>query len=173
MSRSIQPLNLAGVIGDVLDAFTPTIKMRVVYNTDMEVKNGFEFLPSSIISPPLVELLGGEFGSFFTLIMTDPDAPNPSDPTGREYLHWLVTDIPGTKSTSFGREIIGYESPNPMVGIHRYVLTLFKQSGKGRVDLPNSRRRFKTRAFAESNGLGLPVAAIYFNAQRETAARRR
>ncbi|KAH9317143.1 hypothetical protein KI387_018912, partial [Taxus chinensis] len=125
-------------------------------------------------------------------IMTDPDAPSPSDPTGREYLHWyalhfyatsylsripmkimIVTDIPGTTSNSFGQEMVGYENPRPMIGVHRYVFTLFEQSGRGRGDPPPSRHHFNTREFAEGNGLGLPVAALYFNARRETAARGR
>ena len=27
--------------------------------------------------------------------MSDPDAPSPSNPTHREWLHWIVTNIPG------------------------------------------------------------------------------
>lgn len=26
--------------------------------------------------------------------MVDPDAPSPSEPTLREWLHWIVVDIP-------------------------------------------------------------------------------
>ena len=72
-----------------------------------------------------------------------------------------------------GKEIVGYESPKPVIGIHRYVFILFKQRGRQTVSPPASRDHFNTRRFSEENGLGLPVAAVYFNAQRETAARRR
>lgn len=72
-----------------------------------------------------------------------------------------------------GREIVGYEAPKPFIGIHRYVFVLFKQKGRQTVYAPASRDHFSTRDFSEENGLGLPVAAVYFNAQRETAARRR
>ncbi|KAG7017448.1 Protein SELF-PRUNING, partial [Cucurbita argyrosperma subsp. argyrosperma] len=41
------------------------------------------------------------------------------------------------------------------------------------VSAPSSRDHFSTRIFAAENDLGDPVAAVYFNAQRETAARRR
>nr|ANS56330.1 TFL1-like protein [Cephalotaxus sinensis] len=173
MSRLTEPMILSRVIGDVLDVFTPTIKMSVVYNANFQVKNGFELMPSTVVEPPQVEVVDGDLRSFFTLVMTDPDAPSPSDPTGREYLHWLVTDIPGTLSNSYGRAIVSYENPRPMIGIHRYVFALFKQKGKGAVESPPSRHHFNTRQFAECNGLGLPVAAVYFNCQRETAARRR
>ena len=72
-----------------------------------------------------------------------------------------------------GKEIVSYETPKPVVGIHRYVFILFKQRGRQTVRPPASRDCFNTRMFAGENGLGLPVAAVYFNAQRETAARRR
>lgn len=68
---------------------------------------------------------------------------------------------------------MGYESPKPVIGIHRYVFILFKQRGRQTVRPPVSRDYFNTRMFSHENGLGLPVAAVYFNAQRETAPRRR
>ncbi|KAF8707283.1 hypothetical protein HU200_030292 [Digitaria exilis] len=142
MSRSVEPLIVGRVIGEVLDSFNPCVKMIVTYNSNK-------------------------------LVMTDPDVPGPSDPYLREHLHWIVTDIPGTTDASFGREIISYESPRPNIGIHRLIFVLFKQKRRQTVTVPSFRDHFNTRQFAEENDLGLPVAAVYFNAQRETAARRR
>ncbi|KAK4492264.1 hypothetical protein RD792_003067, partial [Penstemon davidsonii] len=51
-------------------------------------------------------------------IMTDPDVPGPSDPYLREHLHWIVTDIPGTTDSTFGKEVVSYEMPRPKIGIH-------------------------------------------------------
>lgn len=70
--------------------------------------------------------------------------------------------------------------PRPPVGIHRYVLVVYQQ--KARVTPPAAlapgaevaaRARFSNRAFADRHDLGLPVAAMYFNAQKEPANRRR
>lgn len=73
-----------------------------------------------------------------------------------------------------GKEIVSYEIPKPNIGIHRFVFVLFKQRARDSVRAtPSSRDHFNTRSFASQNDLGLPVAAVYFNAQRETAARRR
>lgn len=73
-----------------------------------------------------------------------------------------------------GTEIVSYEIPRPNIGIHRFVYVLYKQSGRQTVNhLPSTRDNFKARRFAAQNNLGLPVAAVFFNAQRETAARRR
>ncbi|KMZ72391.1 Terminal flower 1-like protein [Zostera marina] len=111
--------------------------------------------------------------SFYTLIMTDPDVPGPSDPYLREHVHWIVTDIPGTTDASFGREVVPYESPRPNIGIHRFVFVLFQQKKRQAVNGLTSRDRFRVRQFAEDKNLGLPIACVYFNAQRETAARSR
>lgn len=72
-----------------------------------------------------------------------------------------------------GREVVSYEIPRPNIGIHRFVFVLFKQKRRQSVTPPSARDHFNTRSFAAENDLGLPVAAVYFNAQRETAARRR
>ncbi|CAL4982398.1 unnamed protein product [Urochloa decumbens] len=166
MSRSVEPLIVGRVIGEVLDSFNPCVKMIVTYNSNKLVFNGHEIYPSAVVSKPRVEVQGGDLQSFFTLVMTDPDVPGPSDPYLREHLHWIVTDIPG-------REVISYESPRPSIGIHRFIFVLFKQKRRQSVTVPSVRDHFNTRQFAEENDLGLPVAAVYFNAQRETAARRR
>ncbi|KAJ7560955.1 hypothetical protein O6H91_03G007500 [Diphasiastrum complanatum] len=61
----------------------------------------------------------------------------------------------------------------PAMGIHRFILTLFKQQVPTQViNLPRARHKFSTRSFAQKNDLGTPVAAVYFNAQRESAGRR-
>ncbi|XP_062221121.1 CEN-like protein 2 [Phragmites australis] len=172
MSRVLEPLVVGKVIGEVLDDFNPTVKMMVTYSSNKQVFNGHELFPSAVAAKPRVHV-EGDLRSLFTLVMTDPDVPGPSDPYLREHLHWIVTDIPGTTDASFGKELVSYESPKPNIGIHRFIFVLFQQDRRYPVSLPSSRDRFSTRQFAENNKLGLPVAAVYFNAQRETAARRR
>nr|ANS56347.1 FT-like protein [Sciadopitys verticillata] len=170
MNRS--PLSVGRVIGDVLENFTPSVNLSVTY-TARQVNNGCELKPSAVAVAPRVEIGGDDLRTFYTLIMTDPDAPSPSDPTLRECLHWIVTDIPATTSASYGRELVSYEPPRPIIGIHRFIFVLFKQERRQTVNPPGSRQNFNTRSFAQQNGLGLPVAAVYFNAQKETAGRRR
>uniref|UniRef100_A0A453K9S2 CEN-like protein 2 n=1 Tax=Aegilops tauschii subsp. strangulata TaxID=200361 RepID=A0A453K9S2_AEGTS len=105
MSRSVEPLIVGRVIGEVLDTFNPCVKMVTTYNSNKLVFNGHELYPSAVVSKPRVEVQGGDLRSMFTLVMTDPDVPGPSDPYLREHLHWIVTDIPGTTDASFGRSL--------------------------------------------------------------------
>ncbi|XP_059307546.1 protein TWIN SISTER of FT-like [Lycium ferocissimum] len=166
MQRGRDTLELAGVIGDVLDPFTRSISLRVVYS-NRDVKNGCDLRPSMVINPPRVEVGGDDLRTFYTLVMVDPDAPTPSNPCHKEYLHWMVTDIPATTGVSFGNEVVSYECPQPTMGIHRLVLVLFRQLRRESVRAPENRQNFNTRDFAKIYNLELPVAAVYFNCQRE------
>ena len=73
-----------------------------------------------------------------------------------------------------GRELLPYMPPRPPVGIHRFVFVLFKQTGVFPLaPPPEERYNFSTRGFSAHYGLGLPVAIVYFNAQKEPAHRKR
>uniref|UniRef100_A0ACD6A8C3 Uncharacterized protein n=1 Tax=Avena sativa TaxID=4498 RepID=A0ACD6A8C3_AVESA len=99
--------------------------------------------------------------------MVDPDAPTPSDPSQREYLHWLVSDIPEGCDVSRGTEVVAYESPRPTAGIHRFAFVVFRQTVRQEIHAPGWRANFNTRDFAAFYSLGEPAAAAYFNCQRE------
>nr|AGC92991.1 flowering locus T [Coffea arabica] len=163
------PLVVGRVIGDVLDQFTKSLSLSVTYGS-REVSNGCEFRPSQVVNQPRVEIGGDDLRTFYTLVMVDPDAPSPSDPNLREYLHWLVTDIPATTGASFGQKVVCYESPRPSMVIHRFIFVLFRQLGRQTVYPPGWRQNFNTRDFAELYNLGSPVAAVYYNCQRESGS---
>ncbi|KAJ3683081.1 hypothetical protein LUZ60_013308 [Juncus effusus] len=169
MYRERDPLVVGRVVGDVVDHFVRRGNLRVVYGSK-EVANGCELKPSQVVHQPRVEVGGNDLRTLYTLVMVDPDAPSPSDPNLREYLHWLVTDIPGTTGPTFGQEIVSYESPRPTAGIHRFVFVLFQQLGRQTVYTPGWRQNFNTRDFAELYNLGSPIAAVYFNCQRESGS---
>ncbi|RDX81536.1 Protein FLOWERING LOCUS T, partial [Mucuna pruriens] len=99
-SGSRNPLVVGRVIGDVVDPFETCIPFRVTYG-NREVGNGCELKPSQVSNQPRVSVGGDDLRNFYTLVLVDPDAPSPSNPNCREYLHWLVTDIPATTTASF------------------------------------------------------------------------
>lgn len=80
---------------------------------------------------------------YFTLIMTDPDAPSRTTPIWREYRHWLVVNIPGNK-VSDGETIAEYVGSEPPQGtlLHRYVFLLYKQPSKIKFDEPRTNSRY-------------------------------
>ncbi|KAK7304307.1 hypothetical protein VNO77_45175 [Canavalia gladiata] len=167
MPRTVSPLVVGRVIGEVLEPFASSVPLRVIYNYNKEVINSGELKPSQIINHPRVDIGGDDLRTLYTLVMVDPDAPSPSDPNMREYLHWMVTNIPATTGASFGHEIVNYESPRPTSGIHRIIFVLFRQPCRQTIPAPGWRQNFITRDFAEVYNLGLPVAAVYFNCQRQ------
>ncbi|XP_077244021.1 PEBP (phosphatidylethanolamine-binding protein) family protein [Tasmannia lanceolata] len=172
MAHSIDPLVVGKVIGDVIDMFVPSISMSVYYGSK-RVSNGCDIKPSMAENPPNVQI-SGRPSTLYTLVMTDPDAPSPSDPTMREWIHWIMVDIPGGSDASQGNEVLAYNGPRPPIGIHRYIFVLFQQKGPSiPIEPPVARNNFRTREFSDQYGLGLPVATVYFNAQKEPANKRR
>ncbi|XP_062115217.1 protein MOTHER of FT and TFL1 [Humulus lupulus] len=172
MAASVDPLVVGRVIGDVVDMFVPAVAVSVYFGSK-HVTNGCDIKPSISITPPKLTI-SGHSDDLYTLVMTDPDAPSPSEPSMREWVHWIVVDIPGGTNPNRGKEILPYVGPRPPVGIHRYILVLFRQKAPlGLVDQPPCRANFNTRFFAAHLDLGLPVATVYFNSQKEPATKRR
>ncbi|KAJ3692440.1 hypothetical protein LUZ60_012790 [Juncus effusus] len=168
MSTCVDPLVVGRVIGEVVDLFVPSIAMSVNYGSK-HINNGCDIKPSLAANPPTLNI-AGKTCDLYTLVMTDPDAPSPSEPTMREWLHWLVVNIPGGTDPTQGEEVMPYMGPHPPIGIHRYVFVLFKQQSRlTGVRPPPERACFNTRYFAASYNLGLPAAAAYFNSHKEPA----
>ncbi|XP_078174448.1 protein FLOWERING LOCUS T-like [Carex rostrata] len=166
MIRGRDPLAVSQIIGDVLDPFNRSATMKIRYN-DKEITNGTGLKASHAASAPKIEIVGSDQRKLYTLVMVDPDSPSPSNPSNREYLNWLVTDIPEATDVSFGNEIVSYEGPRASAGIHRVAFVLFKQEVRQTVYAPGWRQNFNTRDFSAFYNLGPPVAALYFNCQRE------
>lgn len=70
-----------------------------------------------------------ERGAYYTLIMTDPDAPSRENHSYREIRHWMVMNIPES-TVQKGDEVAGYIGAGPPknTGLHRYVFLVYKQS---------------------------------------------
>ncbi|KAH7434103.1 hypothetical protein KP509_06G000200 [Ceratopteris richardii] len=125
--------------GKIMPDVTPNladelVDMRVLYK-EVEIANGLGMRKAQTQIKPHVELHGPSAGSEkeqYTLLMVDPDAPSPSKPTFRNFLHWLVVNVPGSTAPSqeiwkTGHEQVPYMGPAPPEGHHRYVFLLFKQ----------------------------------------------
>jgi hypothetical protein len=113
--KTLYELKAAKIVPDIVQSLPEhLLDMRVLYTMNgnelggggvRELPMGVQMLLVQIQSKPHVELHGNGFGGDaekYTLVMVDPDAPSPSNPTLRNVLHWLVTDIPGSTSPSQG-----------------------------------------------------------------------
>ncbi|NXE12838.1 RM38 protein, partial [Lophotis ruficrista] len=120
-----------GIFRDLFEGatFTPRVTLRVQYSPDDEhfvpVYYGNMVTPTEASAAPVV-WYEAEKGSLWTLLLTNPDGHLRD--ADSEYLHWLVTNIPGNDIAS-GKEICHYLPPFPAMGTgyHRFVFLLFKQ----------------------------------------------
>lgn len=97
------------------------------------IADGSTVTPSTASVEPELEWLS-ESGVYYSVMMVDPDAPSPDDPSSAQWLHWAVINIPGDgsllNSLDGGRAMISYAGPSPPAGSgdHRYCTYVFKQS---------------------------------------------
>lgn len=86
---------------------------------------------------------------------SDPDAPSPNNPSHREYLHWMVVNVPGDASNiAGGHQVVPYAPPTPPKGNHRYVFSAFEQPTAGgplTVHAPAARGKFNTQVWLKSS----------------------
>eukprot|EP00727_Mastigamoeba_balamuthi_P004779 m51a1_g143 hypothetical protein (790) ;mRNA; r:458392-463570 len=157
------PMEENGVFPDVLDKFAATATLDVAYAHP--VANAKELTPSETRKEPRVTIGGVEASSLYTLLMTDPDAPSRTSHKYREWLHWIVYNIPGSDLAK-GEVATSYMGPSPPKGTgkHRYVFVLYKQSARIESFTTDERPSFKSREFASEHGL-TPVAGVFFFAQ--------
>lgn len=69
--------------------------------------------------------------AFYTVVMTDPDAPSRRNATFAEFKHWIVGNIPGLKINE-GKIIADYRPPSPPKGkrlsnfLFKYRMVIYK-----------------------------------------------
>lgn len=157
---------------DILDDVNFKNELNIKYSkSGKTVALGNEIGPKDVRDIPDVEFNADENG-YYTLLLTDPDAPSRQNPIRREWLHWLVVNIPGN-DISKGETINEYVGSGPPkgTGLHRYVTLVFKQTGKLEFDEPRhsntdgNRAGFSTKNFAQKYNLSGPIAGNFFQAK--------
>ncbi|XP_017079230.2 LOW QUALITY PROTEIN: protein D2 [Drosophila eugracilis] len=159
------------VVPDVIPE-PPNQLLKVTYSNNLVAKDGVELTPTQVKDQPNVEW-EAQPGEYYTLIMTDPDAPSRAEPKFREFKHWVLVNIAGNDLSS-GEAIAEYIGSGPPqgTGLHRYVFLLYKQSGKLEFDedrVSNKSRKdrpkFSAAKFAKKYQLGNPIAGTFYQAQ--------
>ncbi|KAI9663039.1 MAG: hypothetical protein M1821_008087 [Bathelium mastoideum] len=176
--------------GSIPPNFSPsaTTQLNVAFQ-GQEVTPGEHLSMSTVKNQPQIGLqslpASASSSSLFTVIMIDPDAPTPQQPTEAQILHWLQPSVrvsTNSSSTSSASALspitlaasappqATYLQPSPPPGsaAHRYIQYLFVQPkdfqipaafadfGKG-----SNRSSFDVASFVQASGLQGPVAANY------------
>lgn len=160
-----------GIIPDVIDV-PPNETLGVTFKQSSKTVNlGNELKPSEVQKQPQLNYTFNA-GSYYTVIFVDPDAPSRAQPILREFLHWLVGNIPGSDVSS-GKVIVDFMGSAPPMGsgLHRYTLLVFKQPTK--IDFVDPvltltaglRGKFSTKRFVAKYKLGTPISGNFYLAQ--------
>lgn len=145
----------------------PSMQLFVYYQGGAQVYQGSS-LPVQVMmqQPVQVSLYGVDTRYKYTITAVDPDYPSTDNPTGREYLLWLLTNVEGSDLVSgdiqSGNCVVPYEGPNPQKGNHRVVFIIYQQFYQ---PVPNitisNRTNFSARIFANQYSLGEAIAAVF------------
>lgn len=132
-----------GVVPDVIEVGPPAV-LEATWDGKVSANLGNELKPDQVKHQPTINWQADE-KQYYTVIMTDPDAPSRKDPKFGEWRHWIVANVPGNnvKQGEVMAEYIGAGPPQG-TGLHRYVLLVVKQNGK--VDLSKEKKLPKTGA---------------------------
>ncbi|XP_055303786.1 protein D1-like [Sitodiplosis mosellana] len=159
------------IVPDILNA-SPKKIINVSYPSGVTVSLGNELTPTQVKDVPQVSWKA-ENGAYYTLLMTDPDAPSRVSPTFREVRHWLIFNILESDITS-GEEVFEYRGSGPPKGtnLHRYIFLVFKQPGIIQHTEPHVSNKSRANRFMTSvsellkkYNLGDPEFGNFFQAQ--------
>ncbi|XP_022220724.2 protein D1 [Drosophila obscura] len=162
------------VIPDIIET-GPQEFLNVTYLGFLQADRGVELQPMQVRDEPYVAWRA-PMTNYYTLLMVDPDASSAEQPTHREFLHWMVLNIPGNQLI-MGDVRVGYvgATPSSGSGMHRYVFLLYKQQDYCKFifrKLPkhilSGRGNFSSMEFAGRYKLGHPVAGNVFTSRWST-----
>ncbi|KAJ0172955.1 hypothetical protein K1T71_011131 [Dendrolimus kikuchii] len=171
MSTVAKSFETHQVVPDVIPK-APGALAHVKYPSGVEVKEGNVLTPTQVKDLPTIEWDAAN-DKFYTVIMTDPDAPTRKDPKFREWHHWLVGNVPG-RNVAGGDTLSEYIGSGPPkgTGLHRYVFLVYQQNGKVNFDVPrltnrsgDNRPKFSAATFAKKYNLGDPIAGNFYQAE--------
>lgn len=151
------------IVDDLIDK-PPDSMLDVEFDCGF-IKLGNKFTPLQVRNRPKVAWKNAKESEFYTLLLVDAQGK------GREWLHWLAMNIPGS-NVEKGEFLTAFfpSAPPKDSGEHRYVFLLFKQTEKinlqGQERTPTfrmeGRDKFSTRNLVDKFKLGIPIAGNFY-----------
>ncbi len=115
--------------------------------------NGQQFTKEQMATMPSIKINDSDASHLYTIILWDPDAP-----AAPGFLHYLIVNA---TSKSQGDTVMPYMGPNPPTGIHRYILTVYRQHGALSPSVVQ-RPYFDRDAWVQVHRLGKPLIETHF-----------
>ncbi|SCV73371.1 BQ2448_7297 [Microbotryum intermedium] len=134
----MQRVTQMSLVPDVLPEFDPVldVQISVADHSKEPLQPGVFTLPRQTREPFQVSAhVFHPEERLYTLLMVDPDVPDPLNRTFTTTLHWLVPNIPLSSSrtdVSSSSALIPYLPPHPQQGTpyHRYTVVLLEQQNE-------------------------------------------
>nr|XP_018904959.1 PREDICTED: putative odorant-binding protein A5 [Bemisia tabaci]XP_018904960.1 PREDICTED: putative odorant-binding protein A5 [Bemisia tabaci]XP_018904961.1 PREDICTED: putative odorant-binding protein A5 [Bemisia tabaci]XP_018904962.1 PREDICTED: putative odorant-binding protein A5 [Bemisia tabaci] len=153
----------------------PRHEVLVKHEGDIPIKFGTEVKPAAGMAWLTQNMRWNntpeDLKVYYSAMLVGLDEPSVQTPNHREYLYWLVTNIPGNRIVE-SHTIAEYQRPNPNAntGLHRYVYIVYRQPcGKmiykeKHIDVGDivPRYNFSNRIFADKYGYAGPYAVNFF-----------
>ncbi|KAJ4420193.1 hypothetical protein N0V82_004538 [Gnomoniopsis sp. IMI 355080] len=167
-----------------LNGNTTTVKEAMLFGFNITQQQPQLSLDSNLYSSVAA------YNGSYTIIMVDPDASTPEDPSSRFILHWMAPNVTQAQSTGGLRQLsppsaagtgvqdfVSYRAPTPgnTSSAHRYIIYAFEQPATFAVPSEfaslaggQNRTNFNLTTFMSAAGLDRPAAAEYFYVNRQT-----
>ncbi|KJA29096.1 hypothetical protein HYPSUDRAFT_487273 [Hypholoma sublateritium FD-334 SS-4] len=165
------------VVPDVLPAINPSLDLHLVVRArssqfieenkrNTHVEPGVFIKPKQTIEPPKLRVnVFHPDTRLYTMLMVDPDVPDPENQTYTSFLHWLKPNIPLSTSSQNLLDLnthTTYIPPHPQQGTpyHRYVILLLPQPPLGASEYTLAAASRTTPESTTSVTLDIPVVPM-------------
>ena len=140
--------------------------MEIYYNNQLLKNNQFLKVSQTQTEPKIK--LNVEPNYFYTLIIHDPDA------IGGTYIHWAIINITNN-DVKTGNIIMPYKGPSPPPGTgkHRYIFSLYEQSGEENNVDQIEERVIKIENLENMLKVDNPIFETKFISENESGGRKR
>ncbi|CZT17706.1 uncharacterized protein RCC_03543 [Ramularia collo-cygni] len=152
---------------NLIPSFNPTALLNVTYGQKI-VRLGNSFSTLETVQAPSITFTAEQghdpFTTKYTIIMADPDAPDPALPILGSALHEIISDAqPECVTSQMRKEVASYKSPTPLgLPPHRYTFLVYRQPAGYVPPAENQALLFNVTQYATEHGLQGPVAGNFF-----------
>ncbi|POW11698.1 hypothetical protein PSHT_08348 [Puccinia striiformis] len=147
LGRLMETVHRLRVFPDLFPSIDPAVDLKIKFEHTYSVGtyrtvNVGNFVPSSRSTkqPAIQAQVFHPEPRLYTIVMVDPDAPDPRNHSFTNFLHWVRTNVSISATTNGELDLtpthpeaeeLKYVGPHPAEGsgTHRYTVMLFEQSG--------------------------------------------